>query len=211
MNKKVALPLTVLIIILLALAGCSDEEGGGGEPKKEEKSATLPPISGWIDSPDSSAENPQRTVEGKLSANQSEIISVTFVLTFQDSDENHSTTDEGSDPDELELKVTGSTSAGRRIKEIKSAATEGGTGKLELTVPAQANQTSESDGESDGESDEPEFVNSNLEYEISGKKFGGGKNPTGPGGILPVPFLVYLDQGAAYTLEISYRYLAPVE
>ena len=160
------------------------------------KEKTLPPESGWLDSPE--AVEPVNTqVTGTI--NETNLVHIHFKITFQDSDAEHAETDDGSEPDELELSIIGKFETGAQIKEKASGKSDtSGNGVFELTVPS----------ENITQPGQSQLITS-LEYTLKGKSFGGGKNPTGPGGIIPIPFLVYIDQGAAYTIEITYKYLMP--
>jgi hypothetical protein len=196
MNKKFLAIILILTVVVVAFAGCEEEKSGSKEPEMTVKEKSLPPQSGWLDSPES-VEAATTQVQGTI--NETNLVFVQIKVTFQDSDAEHAETDDGSEPDELELSVTGKFETGAQIKEKASGKSDtSGNGYFELTVPSE-NVT---------QAGQSQLITS-LEYTLKGKSFGGGKNPTGPGGIIPIPFLIYIDQGAAYTMEISYKYLTP--
>ena len=50
-----------------------------------------------------------------------------------------------------------------------------------------------------------DYLSSEWEIHIHASCYSG-KNPTGPGGMVPIPFLQYIDQGVTYTYEVKFTY-----
>lgn len=187
LNKKTILILLVVVIVIAAAAAGAmmykPEEAKAKPPKGVEASKDLPTQSGWISSPDSADGGP---TEATISANvnDTELLSVTVTVLIKDDDGAHQQTDEGSEPDTVSIKV------GEDTFEL---ITDPASGMVNITKEY-------------GTSDMHMF-NDSLTVTVSGVEFGGGKHPTGPIGIVPIPFLVYIDQGAQYEVSISYTYM----
>jgi hypothetical protein len=175
-------------MIVAAFAGCSEEKSPSSEPKGDVVSGAIEPQSGWIQQ--SGGGNPSSaSATLPVSINATNLKTIEFVIRIEDSNPENSETDEGSDPDDIEVYVT---SMG-----VETAPVTGTTPFNTNIKPTLPNAT-------EGD-DSSEYFSSEWEIHISAD-CNGGKNPTGPGGIVPIPFLVYIDQGIAYTFEAKFTY-----
>ncbi len=136
--------------------------------------ASLPEKSGWIDSDEGEVEHTE-----PVNFNEGTLIEITFYIHVEDSDEDHSETDEGSDPDTI------SASATDEVNYLKDTAQT--PGDIILTIKAE-------------DLDTP-YLNQFWNVTIWGEDFGGGK----PAYFLG--FIVWVDQGAAWTLNVNYIYM----
>jgi hypothetical protein len=176
--------------------GTDDGEGGSDEP--------VPPIEGGEDDDDGSDNGtgnaigdtvnvslPQRSgwIESTESEESSElrhdepvylpeatVKEITFMIHVEDSDEEHAETDEGSEPDI-----------------IKSSATDSGDLYQESTATTPGDMIFTFKAE-DG------YLGQNWTVSIWGEEFGGGA----PAYVFG--FIVWVDQGAAWTLDVNYVY-----
>jgi hypothetical protein len=186
-NKKTILIIIVIIIVVVGIAGAAAFSQGPADSKKkkaepERVTAHAPPTSGWIASPDS-AEGGAQDATVSVDTAGLELLAVQVNITIVDDDGNHQTTDEGSDPDTVTVEI------GDDVFEI---VTEKSSGQGMAVKEYGANDAGS--------------FNDSISVHIVGTEFGGGLHPTGPGGIVPIPFLVYIDQGCGYTVEIQYTY-----
>ena len=130
-------------------------------------------ISGWADRQEGGVAN----VSVPVNITEELLTKITFNILVEDSDEAHSETDEGSDPDEISVSITwGSMTrdAGPLLTPAKFT--------IEFTAPA------------------GDFLASSGTVYIDGILNGG--KPYGPAG-----FVVYVDQGFAYTINADYTYI----
>ena len=183
-KKKILAISCVLILLVLMTSGC----GGKGEervyvPKKSREDSFT--ASEWMN-------YDEATWETTIRINNTDVVSITAILAFQDSDSAHEQTDKDSEPDTLKLTLKGGS-----YKESKEGTTSGNS-KATIELKIGGNRTEGEGGE---------YLPTEWTVTITGMTFGGGKNPTGPGGIIPIPFLIYIDQGAAWTLEVKWTYL----
>jgi len=180
--------VVAIVMIVAAFAGCSEEKKSSGPPKGDIVSGATDPVSGWVQQEGGGTPS-AASATLFVDINATNLKSIEFVIRIEDSNPENAETDEGSEPDDITVyvtsqgvetaPVTGSTPFNKNIKPSLPNATEGG--------------------------DAPEYFSNEWEIHISAV-CNGGKNPTGPGGILPIPFLVYIDQGVAYTYETKFTY-----
>ncbi len=170
--------LIVTILIMGSLAGCL---GGGDEEKKDKppelilKSGTMEQLSGWIQGDGSTA-----TQAVPINLNNTNIVSVAFKVSVEDSNAENAETDQGSDPDDVSITISGGNF------------TETQDGKTPLAL--------NTDFRAQGGSEEITYLSQawtiNIEATLNGGKpayfFG---------------FLVYNDQGIAYTIDGEYTYM----
>jgi hypothetical protein len=176
MHKWVLLIATILI--MGSLAGCL---GGGDEEKKDKppelvlKRGTLEPLSGWIDGDGNTASQ-----SFPINLNNSNIVSVELTVNVEDSNSENAETDQGSDPDEVSITISGG----------NFTETQDGMTPMALNTDFRAQSGSE----------EITYLSQtwtiNIEATLNGGKpayfFG---------------FLVYNDQGIAYTIGGDYTYM----
>ena len=186
MKKKAIIIVAILVLACFGFMGCSDKSpGGSSEPT--EVDGEMPSDSGWIDS--SGGGDPSQVDSViNVNINHTTVVSAEFVITIEDSDSAHSDTDEGGEPDEVTVYVSGASGESERVS---------GTTPFTQTITAPTANTTSEDG--------AEGIGPDWKVHIQAA-CNSGKNPKGPGGIVPIPFLVYIDQGVAYTLEVTYTY-----
>lgn len=186
LNKKFIVIILLIVIIAAAGAGAVMMMGGEEEkqskPKPVEKTETMPMASGWISSPDAADGGPT-SAEIAMNVSDKEMLSMSINVTIMDDDGSHSQTDEGSEPDRVRITV------GKDAFEVATEMTSGEGSASKQYGPSDLNNE-----------------NGSLSIKIEGVEFGGGVHPTGPIGIVPIPFLVYIDQGCQYNIEITYTY-----
>ena len=187
LNKKTIIILVVVIVIIAgAAAGMKFYKAPTAAAKKEVgvlKEMTVPPAAGWISSPGAATPGPTQAVLS-IPTNGTEIISLSVNITIKDDDGQHTETDGGSDPDTVSVKI--------------------GNDTIELTTDkssGQAMQAKEYSGEKVSQ------FGKNISILVTGVKFGGGNRVYGPIGIIPIPGLAYVDQGAGYSIEVKYTYM----
>jgi hypothetical protein len=175
--------LIIMIVILAAFAGCL---GGEAEEKKAktptlvQKHAKNPTLSGWID------HDGNQHASGSIGVNLNEtnIVQVKFTVKVEDSDADHSETDQGSDPDDVTVTISGG-----NFSEKKTGITPFST-QLDFGAP--------------GGTETPQYLDSGWTVQID-SNLGGGKP------VYFFGFIVYVDQGVAYTIDADYTYMAPEE
>lgn len=184
--------LTITLVVLVAVIGMTFSAGclDNGPAKKTKKapevlSGSMEPQSGWLN-------YDAQPITFNISANGTALISLNVTVAIQDSDDAHAQTDEGSDPDTVQIDVKSVDGAWSVSQKLST--TEGTT---TITIP------NENITVSDGET-----LPTDWTITISGVQFGGGVHPTGPAGIVPIPFLTYVDQGCAYKVSAEYQYEA---
>jgi hypothetical protein len=188
LSKKMIVLIIVVIIVVAGVAVAATKIKPATATTKKAvgvpKTVTNPTVSGWISSPDASTLGPtSATINVKTGGVQ--LTSVSVNITIMDDDGNHSDTDKGSDPDTVAVKIG---------NDSFSISTEKNSGL--------GSQSKQYDG------DKAKAFGANLTITIQGTKFGGGNRVyLGPFGIVPVPGLVYIDQGAGYKVEVTYTYL----
>lgn len=186
LNKK-TIALLVVVIIAVAAVGVGAAMYKPAKVKVKPPTAVVkerenPPVSGWIASADASTPGPQSATIN-VNTNGTEIVSVSVNITIKDDDGQHTQTDGGSDPDTVSIKIGNDTF---------EMSTDKASGQVSMAKEYGADKAS--------------MFGKNITVTVLGVKFGGGKHPTGPGGIVPIPFLIYIDQGAAYSVGIKYSY-----
>jgi len=173
--------LMAVVVSMAALAGClgGDDEAEGEEtPELVQKHGTIMPMSGWID--DDGNEHASASIG--INLNNTNIVQVKFSVTIDDSDPEHSETDQGSDPDQVTVVAMG----GNETNDISGATPY----KRDFEFKAKAGPQGS------------EYLAQSWTINIDAE-LGGGK-PTYFFG-----FIVYIDQGVAYTIEGEYTYMAP--
>lgn len=173
--------LIAVVVTVAALAGClgGDDDAEGEEtPELVQKHGTITPISGWLD--DDGNQHASGSIGVTL--NDTNIVKIKFSVVIEDSDAEHSESDQGSDPDELTVVVMG----GNETNELKG------------TTPFRR----DFEFKSMASSEESQYLGQSWTVNIDAA-LGGGK-PTYFFG-----FIVYIDQGVAYTIEGEYTYMAP--
>ena len=184
MNKKIVIGLIILILLIAAAAGCSENKApkkDGGPSYKEVDGEPLSE-SGWID--DDGNQGASATIPLTINASAM-ITSISVKMKFEDSNPENSETDEGSDPDDVTIKLSNGI--------MESDASSGST-PCNLEVTMAPNSTDE----------DAEPMMGNWEISITGNCNGG--KPRFVFGLL-----VWIDQGIAYTLNVSYTYLEEKE
>jgi hypothetical protein len=170
--------LIVTILIMGSLAGCL---GGGDEEKKDKppelvlKHGTIEQLTGWIQGDGSSA-----TQAVPVNLNNSNIVSVAFSVSVEDSNSENAETDQGSDPDEVSITVSGD----------NFTETQDGVTPMALNT----------DFRSQGGSEEITYLSQSWTVNIEATLNGG--KP-----VYFFGFIVYVDQGVAYTIDGEYTYM----
>ncbi len=188
MNKGKILPLVMLFSIIIvsgALSGCLGEEETESKSRKTTvSSGTVPEKSGWL------AYDATEPVTTGFTANGTKLISLSVNVEIRDWNQEHAETDEGSEPDTVQVKVESDGGAFSYTERVTTSGSDGiGNTTIEIT-----------------EEEAGETLPTAWTVSVTGEEFGGGNNPTGPGGIVPIPFLIYIDQGCEYSVTGSYEY-----
>jgi hypothetical protein len=161
-----------------SLAGCL---GGGDEEKKDKppelvlKSGTLEQLSGWIQGDGSGASQAI-----PINLNNTNIVSVILKVNVEDSNSENAETDQGSDPDEVSITVSGD----------NFTETQDGTTPMSLNTDFRAQSGSE----------EITYLSQAWTVNIDATLHGG--KP-----VYFFGFIVYVDQGVAYTIDGEYTYM----
>jgi hypothetical protein len=179
--------LIAILLVAVAFAGCL---GSGEDDKKESapelvaKHGTIQRMSGWAESnwADSSNEPFIVDVDIGLTLNHSNVVQVQFTLKVEDSDPAHSESDQGSDPDDVTVTASG----GNTTTDEKKGTTPA-TINIEVKTVATAN--------------EAVYLSQNWVVHLHADCYGG--KP-----MYFFGFIVYKDQGVAWTLEGEYTYMA---
>jgi hypothetical protein len=170
--------LIVSILIMGSLAGCL---GGGDEEKKDKppelalKRGTIEPLSGWIQGDGSAA---SQAVPVNL--NNTNIVSVAFSVSVEDSNAENAETDQGSDPDEVTITISG--------------------GNFTETQNGMTPMALKTDFRAQGGSEEITYLSQSWTVNIEATLQGG--KP-----VYFFGFIVYVDQGVAYTIDGEYTYM----
>jgi hypothetical protein len=175
--------LIIMMVILAAFAGCLGGEAEKKKPKEPtlvQKQATNPPQSGWIDHDG----NQHASAPLGVNLNDTNIVSVKFTIKVEDSDADHSDTDQGSDPDQVTITV-----GGGNTTEKKSGSTPF-TATISFVAP--------------GGTEAPQYLDSGWTVQIDAE-LGGGKP------VYFFGFIVYVDQGVSYTINAEYSYMMAEE
>ncbi len=171
--------IIVSVVILAAFAGCL---GGGDKEKKEKppelvmKQGTITEMSGWIDDDG----NEHAAGNFALPLNNSNIVSIEINVMVEDSNAEHAETDQGSDPDQITVTVSGGNNS-QTMDGITPFSV-----KFEFTA--------------EGTQDIINYLDGSWNVQIDAA-LGGGK----PRFIFG--FIVWIDQGIAYTINGQYTYL----
>lgn len=180
MDKRVLIVLIIPLLFSLPLAGCGEKDTT--KTTYLEVPGNLDPSSDWATSDWADSDSPSVDTSIRLGVNSSEMVrSITVTVSFEDSDPEHAETDDGSDPDDVQIQLSNG-------KNTSKAAI--GTTPCTLTVDMMA--------------PEGEFITGTWELLITASCNGGKKATLVPRpGVIPGPF-VYKDQGVAYSLTGNY-------
>jgi hypothetical protein len=196
MNKKIAVVIFIILMITAALAGCF----GDSDSKKTSK-ITLEPThgeypaeTGWIQSSGdltTDETGPYLIADGTVTLilNNSNVFAAQIVITFDDYDAEHSSTDSASPADKVDVTISGGFNE-----------TGDGTTPTSMSFDLMGNATS--DGEMEPLPSEITFdvhavCYCETTYPLTGR----------PSAII----LATRDQGVAYEISASYQYLAEPE
>lgn len=175
--------LIIMIVISAAFAGClggEAEEKKAKTPQLVQKHGKNPTLSGWIDHDG----NQHASGSIGVNLNDTNIVSVKFTIKVEDSDADHSETDQGSDPDQVTITISSGNTT-----EKKSGPTPFST-TVDVAAP--------------GGAETPQYLDSGWTVQIDAD-LGGGKP------VYFFGFIVYVDQGVAYTIDAEYSYMAAEE
>jgi hypothetical protein len=175
------------VSILATFSGCL---GGSSEVEKEKppemalKQGNIQQISGWAESnwADSSNEPFIADIDVLITLNHSNFVSVEFTIMVEDSDSQHAETDQGSDPDEVVVTASGG-----------NITTEEQRGQTPTTIKIEASAQKMGD--------ELSYLSGNWNIHLHGDCYGG--KP-----MFLFGFIVYKDQGFAYTIDGQFTYMA---
>ena len=181
-------PVVAIVMIVAAFAGCSEESSPDGPPPADTMSGAIDPVNGWVQQDGGGTPSSASTII-LVDINATNLKTIEFIIRIEDSNPDNSETDEGSDPDDITVYVTS--------QGVETAPMTGTTPFNTNIIPSLPNATEGEDG--------PEYFSNEWDIHISAV-CNGGKNPKGPGGIVPIPFLQYIDQGVAYTYEAKFTY-----
>jgi hypothetical protein len=185
LNKKLNFLVMIVVIASVFSAGClgggsGDDDGGGGGGTHVEltpMTATMAPIGPvWMQG---TSEQAEETIPVDFGVQK--VVQVKFTISVKDSDGEHAETDEGSDPDEITVKITwGNT-----------------TVKQKMVTPANfIMQIPES-----GQAPEGQYLPGSGAINIDAN-LNGGKTAYFLG------FIVWVDQGCEYSITGECTYMA---
>lgn len=187
MDKRVIVGLILIILLAAAGAGCFENKPPKtSTPKLKEADGSYPSETGWLASDNAdSVQRVSATLPLDLNAS-TKITEIIVKMKFDDSDSDHSETDDGSDPDDVSITLSNGAMESEPVK---------GTTPTNLEVSLKPNESAEED-----------FMTGSWEILVNAE-CGAGKPATliPRPGIIPGP-LVYKDQGIAYALNIEYKY-----
>lgn len=178
MRKWVLLIATILV--MGALAGCL---GGEAENKKDKapeltmKRGTIETQEGWLQASDEVV-----SAAITLNLNDTNIVSVTIKISIEDSNAENAQTDQGSDPDDVTVTISGGNE----------------TTEQQGVTPFSFNADFRAAG---GDGEDAVYLGQSWNIQVNADCNGG--KP-----VYFFGFIVYLDQGVAYTLEGEYSYMA---
>lgn len=167
------------VVILAAFAGCL----GGGDEGKKEKPPELTLKQGTIQEISGWIDddgNDHASGNFPLPLNDSNIVSIQITVNVEDSNPEHAETDQGSDPDQITVTVAGG----------NSTETKDGMTPFTATFEFSA----------EGGQEATTFLDGGWAVQIDAT-LGGGK----PRFIFG--FIIWIDQGIAYTISGQYTYL----
>jgi len=110
MNSKLSLLVLALVIVAVVSAGCSgsegegdgDGDGGGGNSNLVPTQGTIEEQSGWAQASDEHAvQQVTVTLASKM------VTAVELIVNVEDSNEENSETDQGSEADKITIKISG--------------------------------------------------------------------------------------------------------
>lgn len=178
--------LVVTVSILATFSGCLAGDDGGKKEKPPEmvlKQGTIQQITGWAESnwADSSNEPFIADIDIPIVLNHSNFIKVEFTINVEDSDTQHAESDQGSDPDEVVITASG----GNITTEEKR-----GTTPASIKIEASAQKMG----------DDMSFLSGTWNIHLHADCYGG--KP-----MFLFGFIVYKDQGVAYTIDGQFSYM----
>jgi hypothetical protein len=141
---------------------------------------SLNTIKDWLDSQDP-AEDAE--VDEDVYFPNDYIYEITITVHIEDFDEAHNETDNGSDPDQVRITVSDGDQLTQESEDVWAPST--------VTFWFRADST-----------DPDDLLCVFWIVTIQGLEFGGGKKVYGPFG-----FIIYVDQGVEYTIDVEYTYL----
>ena len=185
MRKRVI--LIAILLVAVAFAGCL---GSGEDDKKEkppelvQKHGTIQKMTGWAESnwADSSNEPFIVDIDIGVMLNHTNIVQIKFKMRVEDSDPAHTESDEGSDPDEVIVTAMGGNITTDEKKGVTPA-------NIQIDAKATA------------QGGEPSYLSPSWTIHLHGDCYGG--KP-----MYIFGFIVYKDQGVAWSLEGEYTYMA---
>ena len=182
MKHKIGALMAIVLMLTLAAAGClgGEEDATGSdatrEPKLEMGRGTVPQESGWAERQSGDVAH----VSIPYNFPHSMVTKVSFRIMVEDSDPEHSETDEGSDPDDITVAVKWG-----NITDKKGPMPTPASFNFEIVAPP------------------GEYLPSSGSVDIDGKLNGG--KPA-----IVFGLIVYVDQGFAYKVDAEYTYMREV-
>jgi hypothetical protein len=183
-HKRVIL-ITILIVAVV-FSGCL---GNGDDDKKEstpelvQKHGTIQRMTGWAESGYANDDSEPYELDQDIGVvlNHTNIVQVKFILRVEDSDSAHSESDEGSDPDEIAVTASGGNITTDERRGVTPAT---------ITIEVKASDQGAEGG----------YLGQNWALHLHADCYGG--KP-----MYFFGFIVWKDQGVAWTLEGDYTYM----
>lgn len=195
MKIKLLVIIGVILLILAAYAGCV---GSGASSKKKlmhysEVSATIPGVTGWLES-DWQTDNQDPYIVGdyiNLNINTTDKLTyIKLTIAFEDTDVAHADTDDGSDPDDIihaEILVG---------PDSNCLVSDPGSGTTDCVITLELNATWNGTGDD-------KYFSGQWRINVEATCHGGKDRFPHPGPNM----IVYVDEGLAYSVMGEYKYL----
>lgn len=185
MHKRVI--IITILIVAVAFSGClggGEDDDGGSTPELVQKHGTVQRMTGWAESGWANDDSEPYELDQDIGVvlNHTNIVQVKFVLKVEDSDSAHSESDEGSDPDEVTVTISG----GNVTTDEKRGVTP-----ATLTIEVKAMTQGAEGG----------YLGQNWVIHLHADCYGGKPRYF-------LGFIVWKDQGVYWTLEGEYTYMA---